>query len=114
MTYLKYMLVKQVMIPCDLIRGVFRTPSHCTKNEISIKDFFCKCDQIRRFLQIWSHLLRKSLMENFILRTLPDMHARAFFDNFTSSVITEFVIKTAFQNYHSFIPEFRLTAILNI
>ena len=53
-------------------------------------------------------------MENFILRTLPDMHARAFFDNFTSSVITEFVIKTAFQNYYSFIPEFRLTAILNI
>ena len=28
----------------------------------SIKDFFSKCDQIRR---IWSHLLKKSLMENF-------------------------------------------------
>ena len=42
------------------------------------------------------------------------MHARAFSDNFTSSVITEFVIQTAFQNYYSFIPEFRLTAILNI
>ena len=31
----------------------------------SIKDFFSKCDQIRRKLQIWSHLLKKSLMENF-------------------------------------------------
>ena len=31
------------------------------------KDFFIKCDQIRSFLRIWSHLLKKSLMENFIL-----------------------------------------------
>ena len=34
--------------------------------KFSIKDFFSKCDQIRRFLWIWSHLLKKSLMENFI------------------------------------------------
>ena len=27
---------------------------------------FGKCDQIRRKLQIWSHFLNKSLMENFI------------------------------------------------
>ena len=32
----------------------------------SIKNFFSKCDQIRRNLRIWSHLLKKSLMENFI------------------------------------------------
>ena len=31
-----------------------------------IKDFFSKCDQIRRSLWIWSRLLKKSLMENFI------------------------------------------------
>ena len=31
-----------------------------------IKDFFSKCDQMRSFLHIWSHLLKKSLMENFI------------------------------------------------
>ena len=30
------------------------------------KDFFSKCDQILSFLRIWSHLLKKSLMENFI------------------------------------------------
>ena len=32
------------------------------KMKFSIKDFFSKCDKIR----IWTHLLKKSLMENFI------------------------------------------------
>ena len=32
----------------------------------SIKDFFSKCDQILRKLRIWLHLLKKSIMENFI------------------------------------------------
>ena len=31
-----------------------------------MKAFFSKCDQIRSFMRIWSHLLKKSLMENFI------------------------------------------------
>ena len=35
------------------------------KMKFSIKDFFIKCDQIHRKL-LWSHLLKKSLMENFI------------------------------------------------
>ena len=34
--------------------------------KFSSKDFFSKCDQIRRKLRIWSHLLKKFLMENFI------------------------------------------------
>ena len=34
--------------------------------KFSIKGFFSKYDQIRRKLRIWSHLLKKSLMENFI------------------------------------------------
>ena len=34
--------------------------------KFSIKYFLSKCDQIRSFLQIWSHWLKKSLMENFI------------------------------------------------
>ena len=38
--------------------------------KFSIKDFFCKCDQIRNFLRIWSHLLKKSLMENFMFCTV--------------------------------------------
>ena len=36
------------------------------KIKFSIKDFFSKCDQICNFLRIWSHLLRKSLMDNLI------------------------------------------------
>ena len=52
-------------------KGAVGTPpltkmKHCTKVKFSIKDFFSKCDQIRSFQRIWSHLLRKSLMENSI------------------------------------------------
>ena len=36
------------------------------KMKFSIMDFFGKCDQIGRKLWIWSHLLKKSVMENFI------------------------------------------------
>ena len=36
------------------------------KMKLSIKDFFSKCDQIRKKLRIWTHLLKISLMENFI------------------------------------------------
>ena len=36
------------------------------KIKFSVKDFFSKCDQTRSNLRIWSHLLKKLLMENFI------------------------------------------------
>ena len=36
------------------------------KMKFSIKDFFSKCDQIRSFLRILSHLLKKFLIKNFI------------------------------------------------
>ena len=39
------------------------------KIKLSIIVFFSKCDQIRRKLRIWSHLLENSLMENlFFMR----------------------------------------------
>ena len=38
------------------------------------KDFFSKCDQIRKKLRIWSHLLKKSLMENFIFCAVIETH----------------------------------------
>ena len=53
---------------------------HCTKNEVmkfSIKDFFSKCDQIRSSLRIWSRLLKKSLMENFIFVQWYTFHAKS-------------------------------------
>ena len=34
--------------------------------KFSIKYFFSKCDRIPNFLWIWSHLLNKFLLENFI------------------------------------------------
>ena len=43
-----------------------------------IKDFFSKCDQIQRKLWIWSHLLKKSLMENLIFCALVDFEIRLF------------------------------------
>ena len=55
----------------DTSNSEVRRPLPIRKNtaqnmKFSIKDFFSKCDQIRRFLRIWSHLLKKSLMENFM------------------------------------------------
>ena len=40
--------------------------STAQKMKFSVTDFFSKCDQVRSFLQIWSQLLKKSVMENFI------------------------------------------------
>ena len=41
--------------------------------KLSIKDVFNKCDQICSFLWIWSHLLKKPLMENFILYSVTNI-----------------------------------------
>ena len=38
--------------------------------EFFFKDFFGKCDPIGSFLRIQSHLLKKSLMENFIFHAV--------------------------------------------
>ena len=45
------------------------------KMKFSIKDFFSKCKEICSFLRIWSHLLKKSLMENFIFSAVT-VHMR--------------------------------------
>ena len=41
-------------------------PFTAQKMKFYVKDFFSNSDQIRRKLQIWSHLLKISLTENFI------------------------------------------------
>ena len=41
------------------------------KIKFFIKYFLIKCDQIRRKLPIWSHLLKKVLMENLLFRAVP-------------------------------------------
>ena len=50
----------------NLIRVSRTHHNTAQKMKFSIKDFFNKCDQIHLRLRIWSHLLKKSLMENFI------------------------------------------------
>ena len=52
----------------DLVKNSFMKIFIYTaqKMKFSIKDFFSKCDQIRSFQRIRLHLLKKSLMENFI------------------------------------------------
>ena len=47
----------------------------------TIKDFFSKCHQIRRKLRIWSHLLKKSLMENFTFCAVGIVERRIFEGN---------------------------------
>ena len=54
---------------------------HWTKMKFSIKDFFSKCDQIHWKLRIWSYLLEKSLIENFIFCAVQ------FNDNFNTNQI---------------------------
>ena len=57
------MAVKTAYLPPNLIFS-FQSTYTAQKMKFSNKDFFSKYDQIRRKLQIWSHLLKKFLMEN--------------------------------------------------
>ena len=57
-----------VFLPVNSISNTFQKYMlHCTKMMFCIKYFFSKYDQIRSLLLIWSHLLKKSSVENFIL-----------------------------------------------
>ena len=52
----------------QILRTIFLedTVQKYAKMKSFTKDFVSKFDQIRSFLRIWSDLLNKSLMENFI------------------------------------------------
>ena len=65
----KVKIIKMVIM--SLLR-VMVTITTAQKMKISIKDLLSKCGQIRRKLRIWPHLLKKSLMENFIFCALHD------------------------------------------
>ena len=60
----------------------YSEPSHTTqKMKFSIKDFFSKCDQIRRKLRIWSHLLKRFLIENLIFCAVSNIWDWAFYEH---------------------------------
>ena len=56
----------RILNVCLTILRTFATQ----KMKFSITDFVSKCDQSHRKLRIWSHLLKKSVMENFIFSTM--------------------------------------------
>ena len=54
---------------CENFAAIFLMrlrPNNEQKIKFHIKDLFSKFDQIRSFLRIWSHLLKKFFMENVI------------------------------------------------
>ena len=69
------------------------------KMKFPIKDFSSKCDEIRSFLQIWSHLPEKSFMENIIFYTCYMCRLNSFSGTFS---------------YFSIMAFFRLTKISHV
>ena len=66
----------------------------------SINDFFSKCDQIRSFLRIWWHLLKKSLMENFVFCSLWIDSDLLIYHNF--------ILNKSLGNIKCFLATFRI------
>ena len=69
------------------------------KMKFSIKNFLSKCYQICSFLRIWSHLLKESLMENFISYTVCISCLLVFLLNITSLKL----FSTSSISYYSYI-----------
>ena len=77
---LQTLVTEKFKVIKGLAMGIFSSILHSVKYarrrviaqkmKFSIKDFFSKCDQIDRILRIWSQLLKKSLVENFIFYAL--------------------------------------------
>ena len=61
-----YFLGPQPLYHSNIHQIISYDTDNAQKVKFSIKDFFSKCDQIRRKLRIWSYFLKKSLLENFI------------------------------------------------
>ena len=58
------------------------------KRKFSIKNFFCKCDQIRSKIWIWPHLLKKYLWKTSFL--VQCLHKKIIYNkNFNSRLFAE-------------------------
>ena len=60
---------------------------------------FSRCDQIRRKLWIWSHLLNKSLMENFIFCAVPSTDLSFFKSRIHLPYVWGFVFKFSYSYF---------------
>ena len=63
------------------------------------KYFFGKYDQIRSFLRIWSHLLKKSLMKNFIFAEVIDKGNSEIFATLSNAICITYVVEIFNCNY---------------
>ena len=63
---LKFFCKKSIVLPRWYWYSVLRRHDAAQKLKFHIKDLFSKCDQIRSFHRIWSHLLKNFSMEIFI------------------------------------------------
>ena len=75
--------------------------------KFSIKNFINKCDQIHRKPRIWSHLLKKFLIENFIFCAVSkaDCQPKRYYRN-ESNVRTEYEQNSVFwQQEPKKVPE---------
>ena len=73
----------------NVIRLLFSQSTEQTL-KFSIKDFFSKCNQIHSFQRIWSYLVKKSLMENFIFCAVVGLFLKIFLKLHEKCPNTEF------------------------
>ena len=61
-----YWKIKHFIQSNEQIAPLSWSLSMAQKMKFCIRDFYNKCNQVNNFTRIWSHLPKKSLMENFI------------------------------------------------
>ena len=89
------------------------------KMKFSIKNCFSKCDRIRSYQRIWSHLLKKSLMENFIFCAVIISDLLAFlvmmlFSSFCCFSVSEQDTSRKLHDYEDIHEEFFLISLKNL
>ena len=73
--------------------------------KLSVKDFFSKYEQIRSFKRIRSHLLKKSLTENFIFCALENFSIEDFLNkHFVETKVWLRCVNLFVPNAHFFYP----------
>ena len=93
-TFNVFEMLKQLRVQLFLLL-MSNTTATIQKVKFSIKDFFSKCDQIRRKLRIWSHLLKKSLTENFFFCAVSIVYCVALMKCFSYNYRKKYVFQTS-------------------
>ena len=70
--------------------------------KFSIKDFFSKCDQIRSWIRIWSYLLKKCLIENYIFCAVYNSNSKSHSFFTTTANLWKFRCSMFHQNLLQF------------